>query len=347
MRHHLLSLVLILELVRDHGQGQSITVSTGSADCPPTALPSFRPPCDWRFFGTKNIAAMFWPVVVSEEEFATALSSLDLSYSVALISITILFGRKKRSAMTLGLSELTYYKTSTILNRDYTFSLLSTDTVSRTTYSLSTPGWSEVTSTVNCALRTISKCPLSRGFLYEPAAGQCTPVLWLGQGSGGTVVPAGSADAQQGNLYVNNKTSGSCQNGFEAVEYGNEGNFSCVTILSPPSSYEDATKLCKESGGYLASVKTAEKLQMVVSLAQGQDLWVGLDDLDTDGTLVWQKDGNPLTTEQRNVVFKNGAITKDCVQFKESQSKLKDTHCSDTMDAVCESSPSNTETVTC
>ncbi|GFO17960.1 transposon ty3-g Gag-Pol polyprotein [Plakobranchus ocellatus] len=41
-----------------------------SADCPPIALPSFRPPCDLAVFVTKSNAAMLWPVAVSEEEFA-------------------------------------------------------------------------------------------------------------------------------------------------------------------------------------------------------------------------------------------------------------------------------------
>ncbi|GFO14588.1 dedicator of cytokinesis protein 1 [Plakobranchus ocellatus] len=50
-----------------------------SADCPPTALPSFRPPCDWRFFGTISIAAMLWPVTVSEEEFAEVSHGTKLS----------------------------------------------------------------------------------------------------------------------------------------------------------------------------------------------------------------------------------------------------------------------------
>ncbi|GFO33437.1 C-type lectin-related protein 4 [Plakobranchus ocellatus] len=92
----------------------------------------------------------------------------------------------------------------------HSFSLLSTDTESNITYSLSTSAWTGVSSTVNCALRTISKCLLFPGFLYEPVAGQCTPVLGLGEGSGETVVPAGSADTQPWNSYVNNQTSGLC-----------------------------------------------------------------------------------------------------------------------------------------
>ncbi|GFO49245.1 hypothetical protein PoB_007575000 [Plakobranchus ocellatus] len=49
------------------------------ADCSPTALLSFRPPCDLAVFDTKNIAAMLWPVAVSEEEFAKVSHGSKLS----------------------------------------------------------------------------------------------------------------------------------------------------------------------------------------------------------------------------------------------------------------------------
>ncbi|GFO38669.1 hypothetical protein PoB_006517400 [Plakobranchus ocellatus] len=57
------------------GNAKSVT----SAECPPTALPSFRPPCDSRFFGIKSIAAMLWPVVVIGEEFAEVSHASELS----------------------------------------------------------------------------------------------------------------------------------------------------------------------------------------------------------------------------------------------------------------------------
>ncbi|GFO38263.1 hypoxia-inducible factor 1-alpha inhibitor [Plakobranchus ocellatus] len=60
------------------------TMVQGSADRPPTALPSFRPPCDWRFFGTISIAAMLWPVAVSEEEFAEVSHGTKLSCFIVL-----------------------------------------------------------------------------------------------------------------------------------------------------------------------------------------------------------------------------------------------------------------------
>ncbi|GFO33439.1 hypothetical protein PoB_005994400 [Plakobranchus ocellatus] len=226
----------------------------------------------------------------------------------------------------------------------YSFSLLSPDTVSNTTYSLSTSAWTGVSSTVNCALRTISKCSLSPGFLYEPVAGQCTPVQWLSQGSGGTDVPAVSADALPGNLYVNNQTSGLCPNGFEAVEYGSECRVTCILSLTTPLSYDSATGECNNLDGYLVSVRTAEKLLMVRSFDQGSDMWVGIDDQAQEGQYRWQEDGELLTSAERTAVFRNGEPNdhngvEDCVQYRTSDDLLNDSACWSLMKALCESKP--------
>ncbi|GFO33438.1 C-type lectin-related protein 4 [Plakobranchus ocellatus] len=226
----------------------------------------------------------------------------------------------------------------------HSFSLLYPDTVFSTTYSLSTSGWTGVSSTENCALRTISKCPLSRGFLYEPAAGQCTPVLWLGQGSGGTVVPAGAVDAQTVHLYINRKISQFCQDGFEAVEYGSEGRFACIVLLATPLSYNSATSECNSLGGYLVSVRTAEKLQMVTAFDQGSSIWVGIDDQAKEGQYRWQEDGELLTNAEQTAAFypgepNNHENMEDCVLYRSSDDLLNDSYCWFSRKALCESQP--------
>ncbi|GFO06656.1 C-type lectin-related protein 4 [Plakobranchus ocellatus] len=228
--------------------------------------------------------------------------------------------------------------------KGHSFSLLSPDKVSKTTYSLSTSAWTGVASTASCALRTISKCPLSRGFLYEPVARQCTPVLWLGQGSGGTVVPPGSADAQPGNLYVKNQTSGLCPNGFEAVEYGSEGLFACILYLRTPRSYNSSTSECNRLGGYLVSVRTEEKLQMVRDLSQGFFTWVEIDDQAQEGHYRWQEDGELLTRAERNALFYLSSLSHrnnllDCVFYRYKYHKLFNFDCSHQIMALCESRP--------
>ncbi|GFO03473.1 C-type lectin-related protein 4 [Plakobranchus ocellatus] len=180
------------------------------------------------------------------------------------------------------------------------------------------------------------------GFLFESGSGQCTPVLWIGQGSGGIVIPSGSADAPPGNLYVNSQTTIHCPDGFQEVSYGSEGHVSCLVVLLS-LSYESATSKCNAMGGYLASVRTAERLQMAVGLAQGNDMWVGMDDLVQEGEYRWQEDGELLTDTERADVFKPGEPNnngnEDCVHYRRSNDQLNDSRCSSLKNALCESPP--------
>ncbi|GFO09706.1 hypothetical protein PoB_003621100 [Plakobranchus ocellatus] len=61
----------------------------------------------------------------------------------------------------------------------------------------------------------VTACHRARGFVFEPGSGQCTPVLWLHQGSGETVVPAGSVDTHFENTFLPNQLDEVCQDGFE------------------------------------------------------------------------------------------------------------------------------------
>ncbi|GFO43564.1 hypothetical protein PoB_007006900 [Plakobranchus ocellatus] len=93
--------------------------------------------------------------------------------------------------------------------------MLPPDSLSSITYGVSTFEWTEVSNIRACALRTITTCHRARGFVFEPASGQCTPVLWLHQGSGGTVVPAGSVDTHLVNMFLRDQLDEFCQDGFE------------------------------------------------------------------------------------------------------------------------------------
>ncbi|GFN96793.1 C-type lectin, partial [Plakobranchus ocellatus] len=128
------------------------------------------------------------------------------------------------------------------------------------------------------------------------------------------------------------------------VEYGTDKKLTCMKIITPATTYDQATSLCADSGGYLASVKTVDKLAMVVSLAQGNNLWIGLDDQATEGVYVWQQDFTHLTSTQINDTFtkgepNNGWNVEDCVHFRGNTGRLNDQHCWDNMLGLCETLP--------
>ncbi|GFO31982.1 histone-lysine N-methyltransferase SETMAR [Plakobranchus ocellatus] len=157
--------------------------------------------------------------------------------------------------------------------------------------------WNHISSEMTCAQNTIFSCPASRGFLYDAGSGLCTPLIWLDQGPG-----LASALAPAGVLYL----ADICPKDFQAAEYGNSRTVTCVKMIRPATTYNQATSLCAYSGGYLASVKTVDKLAMVVSLAQGNDLWIGMDDKVTEGVYVWQQGSDHLTNTQRTNMFEAG-----------------------------------------
>ncbi|GFS19199.1 lectin [Elysia marginata] len=222
---------------------------------------------------------------------------------------------------------------------------MASDVLSSNSYGLATnTHWSGVSSVPICAFKSLLYCPGSRGFVYNPSAGLCIPLLWLQMGSGGATL--GSADPLEWKVFV---TNGLCRNGFEAYDYGSEGHFSCFKIITSSYEYSKATTECNALGGYLASVKTVDELNVVRGLAGSKDHWVGMDDLAKEGVHIWQEDGQRLTSEQQQTVFKPGEPNnyygvEDCIHFRGSHQNLNDVHCWSTKRSVCESAPL---TVTC
>ena len=105
------------------------------------------------------------------------------------------------------------------------------------------------------------------------------------------------------------------------------------------STYEEATSVCNFLGGYLASVKTAEKLALVATLAGSEMMWVGLDETVSVGQYVWQEDGSTAT----EVMFGLGEYTnpgvEECVMFWAPVGGLADFVCRSICSALCETRP--------
>ena len=52
-------------------------------------------------------------------------------------------------------------------------------------------------------------------------------------------------------------------------------------------SYEEATEFCKDQGGHLVTITSAEENEFVASLFSGATIWLGGNDIETDGKFVW------------------------------------------------------------
>ena len=111
------------------------------------------------------------------------------------------------------------------------------------------------------------------------------------------------------------------------------------------NNYQVATNTCASWGGYLASVKTAAKLDLLTKISGGQERWIGLDDIDVEGQYIWQSDGSSLTSAEKEAVFASGEPnddfgTADCVALMLLVSapalQLVDIPCYYTTGFVCE-----------
>ncbi|KAK3795709.1 hypothetical protein RRG08_018258 [Elysia crispata] len=205
--------------------------------------------------------------------------------------------------------------------------------LNHTKYGLASTHWSGVSSSLTCASMVVNSCPGSRGYIFEPVSGLCTPLNWLHEG------PSPNFGIPAGELYLT--TDHLCPDPFKIVQSKSDRQVACFLRISPSTSYGGGTNKCVDLGGYLATVKTAEKLAMVVEIAQGANLWVGMDDKDKEGRYVWQEDKSVLTQEVKDAVFNpgepnNGWNVEDCVHYRGSKGRLNDQHCWAKINALCE-----------
>ncbi|GFS26257.1 C-type lectin [Elysia marginata] len=263
----------------------------------------------------------------------TSVDNLGEASSVIAIGEFVMYTSPSSSSPALRPSGKTLAQRS----GEYTFMADSTTLLDSIPFRVADTQWSGITSGSSCANKVVLLCPSSRGYIYVSGSGLCTPLLWLHKGSG-----QASSSFPAGQLYLT--TDHLCPDPFQAVEYGTERQIACVLRMNVSMTYQEATSDCVSRGGYLASVKTSEKLAMVGSLAKGDSMWVGIDDLVEEGRYIWQEDNSQLTSAVRVVVFSSGQPNnhgnkEDCIHYRGGgYIRLNDDKCWNRIDALCETS---------
>ena len=97
---------------------------------------------------------------------------------------------------------------------------------------------------------------------------------------------------------------------------------------------------CSSLGGFLASVRTADKLALTRDFLDGSTAYIGLDDLVTEGTFVWHDTGLPITASEKSELFSPGEPNnhngnEDCA-YHYPASKMNDIPCTSWAPALCE-----------
>jgi hypothetical protein len=99
------------------------------------------------------------------------------------------------------------------------------------------------------------------------------------------------------------------------------------------TNYDGGIDRCTSDGAHLAVIDSAEENAFVKAMA-GEDVWIGLDDLTTEGTFKWVTGTtSPFRAFASNEPNDNG--TEDCTYAK-PDGKWNDTKCGEVRPAICE-----------
>ena len=132
---------------------------------------------------------------------------------------------------------------------------------------------------------------------------------------------------------------------LQGFDFGSQGFFTCLKPSRTAAVYDSAAAQCRSWGGYLASVKTQDKLELIISLLpQGTIFWVGFDNGEEDNVNRWQEDNEILTTDQISAVFApgqpdNGFQPRSCGMYDSYVGKLVNQICQAKVFFLCEAAP--------
>ncbi|GFO42783.1 hypothetical protein PoB_006928800 [Plakobranchus ocellatus] len=204
---------------------------------------------------------------------------------------------------------------------------LTPDNASNIGFGLSTSAWCGVASPLTCAFRIVTSCSNPKGFRLEHVSGYCSPVMWMHQGSKGLTEYNGAVAGQVGDIYYNDLINRSCPVGFEAGTFGS-GDI--------PQIYNSEKRLRWLSRFHQNDGETV----LVGAIANGANVWHGMDGIDEEGVFVWQEDGTQLSFAEFNSTFSqddnnlNGI--QHSIEYRWEFRGLNDWHCDSLHKALCE-----------
>ncbi|KAK0065174.1 brevican core protein [Biomphalaria pfeifferi] len=108
----------------------------------------------------------------------------------------------------------------------------------------------------------------------------------------------------------------------------------CLKIVRANVNFSLAKLSCSNIQGQLVMVKSNATKESIVTIMEGMNIesaWVGIDDIQSEGTYVWS-DGSVLTPEERSVYISgqpdNNKNNQDCTVILQSYRGLDDYVCS-------------------
>ncbi|KAI8778970.1 collectin-10-like [Biomphalaria glabrata] len=159
--------------------------------------------------------------------------------------------------------------------------------------------------------------------MFDEVTSMCTP--------GGKLSPLQPGPTlQEGDLYVLPRD--------DAYEGFSLHTFNLTTVnmayFYVPVTYLQALEACHCMNSMLYAPKTLDKLELIADLAYTtqHNIWVGLDDLVTEGQFIWSEDGQPFDTSLNSIFFyddqpDNYLGDEDCISLRYNAHRLNDANC--------------------
>ena len=111
---------------------------------------------------------------------------------------------------------------------------------------------------------------------------------------------------------------------------------SCYSLSTYTAEWRDAETACLAQGGHLMSVSSSSEQNVITSYLHAADAWIGLNDLQDDGTFQWT-DGSIVNYTYWADDQPNDLFDQDCVSVLEDGSgKWDDNHCTYDKLFICE-----------
>ncbi|XP_059166182.1 C-type lectin domain family 4 member M-like [Physella acuta] len=115
----------------------------------------------------------------------------------------------------------------------------------------------------------------------------------------------------------------------------------CLLVSTTTENYASAESACKASGTRLYTVKTQDKLDILLTITRFLNIsfWIGLDDRANEGLMKWS-DGTALDATWGNIILpssnKGNQDLEDCVEYNPLLYPFNDNDCSLKNRYICE-----------
>ncbi|BFZ06321.1 hypothetical protein BsWGS_09360 [Bradybaena similaris] len=119
----------------------------------------------------------------------------------------------------------------------------------------------------------------------------------------------------------------------------------CIRLSKDNLNYTAASRSCQEEGSQLLTLKTQDKLDLFNAARKPSHLvWVGLDDMRSEGVYQWIDDQTIVTPDFREKLFglaqpDNRDKVEHCCVYDLKYSPLNDVNCQMRLQYYCESMP--------